>query len=59
MANISVADKIVAVEAETAQLKLDLAKTVDAAERAGIRQQIAANTQLLASYQTGMHKSTC
>jgi hypothetical protein len=58
MANISVADKAAAVEDEMMQLERDLANVSDPAERAAIRIQLAANAQLLASYQAGMHNVT-
>jgi hypothetical protein len=58
MANISVADKAANVEEEIMQLKRDLANVSDPAERAAIRNQLAAKDQLLASYQAGMHNAT-
>jgi hypothetical protein len=59
MANVSVADKIKVVEEDIRQLKQELDQTKDPTERAGIRQQLAAKDNLLASYQTGMHNITC
>ncbi|KAJ9524816.1 hypothetical protein QJQ45_003037 [Haematococcus lacustris] len=53
MANVSVADEIAAAKKKETQLEHDLATTSDAPERAAIRQQLAALTNLLATYQAG------
>ncbi|GFH29178.1 hypothetical protein HaLaN_27798, partial [Haematococcus lacustris] len=53
MANVSVADEIAAAKKKETQLEHDLATTSDALERAAIRQQLAALTNLLATYQAG------
>ncbi|KAJ9530045.1 hypothetical protein QJQ45_023326, partial [Haematococcus lacustris] len=54
MANVSVADEIAAAKKEKTQLEHDLARASDALERVAIRNQLAAVTNLLASYQAAV-----